>query len=130
MLGHRFDLFYSGILLSVHGFLNFLVNKDTWSGPWTGQVIKSQNMDRATECQNEISDLGPEYLISDQISEVKFRSRNGPIKSIKIISKTILVSSTIFEVFVKEMKCVGTSRTEIAFDHQVFDKCSLFIDCL
>ena len=92
--------------------------------------IKSQNTDRATEFQNEISDLGLEYLISDQISEVELRSRNGPIKSIKIISKTILVSSSIFEVFVKEVKCVGTSWAEIAFDHQVSDKCSLFIDCL
>ena len=75
----------------------------------------------------------PEKVMSESMSEfvsVSVHLWNGPIGSTKIKSKTILVSSSIFEVFVKEVKCVGTSWAEIAFDHQVSDKCSLFIDCL
>ena len=47
----------------------------------------------------------------------------------KNLSKTSLMSTSFFEIFVKEVKCVGTSWAEISFDHQIFDKFSLFIDC-
>ena len=44
-------------------------------------------------------------------------------------SKTSLVSAAFFEIFIKEMKCIGTSWAEIAFDHQVFDELSLLVYC-
>ena len=39
------------------------------------------------------------------------------------------MSAAFFEIFIKEMKCIGTSWAEIAFDHQVFDELSLLVYC-
>ena len=51
------------------------------------------------------------------------------VEKTSVKSKTSLVSAAFFEIFIKEMKCIGTSWAEIAFDHQVFDKLSLLVHC-
>ena len=138
MRGHRFDLFCKDILLSDKGFrliyqYSFIYKRNrtralgsmflTKTRPGHAGMPSSSLQDKLTGGFS----LEPMIVAQNPQCRVTFQLSLVGLMCVK--SKTSLVSAAFFEIFIKEMKCIGTSWAEIAFDHQVFDELSLLVYC-